>query len=257
MEGPEMSVEATREIDVDAIEPIAGDEIWRLARTEYMRMLALLRGLEVDDWSRPTDCSAWTVRDMAGHLLGAAEGFSNPLEMLHQYRKGTRLVREGRTDGGMPVDGANAVQVADRAGVPIPELIARYEAVIEPVLRWRSRLRHLPGRMNDVARPFTFRELFEVILTRDTWMHRLDISRATGADFEMTAEHDGRLVADAVRDWAGGHGHPFRLLLTGSLGASYRRGEITEALRIDALEFARLLSGRSGGAGVLDTRIVF
>jgi hypothetical protein len=52
-----------------------------------MRMLALLRRLEVADWSRPTDCSAWTVRDMAGRLLGAAEGFSNPLEMLHQYRK--------------------------------------------------------------------------------------------------------------------------------------------------------------------------
>jgi len=65
-------------------------------------------------------------------------------------------------------------------------LIARYEAGIDPVLRWRRWLRHLPGGMNDVARPFTFRELFEVVLTRDTWMHRLDTSRASGIDFEMT-----------------------------------------------------------------------
>ena len=133
--GAAMSLEATSEIDVAAIRPIAGDEIWRLARTEYMRMLALLRRLEAADWARPTDCSAWTVRDTAGHLLGAAEGFSNPLEMLHQYWSGARFIRQGRTDGGQPVDGANAVQVVERAGLSAPELIARYEAVIDPVVR--------------------------------------------------------------------------------------------------------------------------
>lgn len=95
--------------------------------------------------------------------------------------------------------------------------------------------------MNDVARPFTFRELFEVVLTRDTWMHRLDTSRASGIDFEMTPEHDGRIVADAVRDWAAGHGHPFRLLLTGPAGGGFRRGQAADALCMDALEFARLL----------------
>ena len=252
-----MSAEPMIEIDVAEIRPIAGDEIWRLARTEYLRTLALLRQLEAADWQRPTDCRAWTIHDLAGHLLGAAEGFSNPLEMLHQYRAGARLVREGRTDGTQPVDGANAVQVADRSSLSVPQLIARYEAVIDPVLRWRRRLRHLPGGMNDVARPFTFRELFEVVLTRDTWMHRLDVSRASGIDFEMTPEHDGRIVADAVRDWAAGHGQPFRLLLTGPAGGGFRRGQTADALCMDALEFARLLSGRSGEAGVLETRIVF
>jgi len=103
------------EIDVAEIRPIAGDEIWRLARTEYLRTLALLRQLEAADWQRPTDCRAWTIHDLAGHLLGAAEGFSNPLEMLHQYRAGARFIRDGRTDGTQTVDGANAVQVADRS----------------------------------------------------------------------------------------------------------------------------------------------
>ena len=37
-----------------------------------------------------------------------------------------------------------------------------------------------------------------MILTRDTWMHRVDISRATGRDLVLTAEHDGRIVADVV-----------------------------------------------------------
>jgi hypothetical protein len=62
---------------------------------------------------------------------------------VHQYRVGARLIREGRTDGKQPVDGANAVQVAERADRPVAERLDRYEAVIEPVLRWRRRLRHL------------------------------------------------------------------------------------------------------------------
>jgi hypothetical protein len=42
-----MKVGAPSEFDVAALEPIAGDEIWRLARTEDLRMLALLRRLEM------------------------------------------------------------------------------------------------------------------------------------------------------------------------------------------------------------------
>lgn len=32
-------------------------------------LLALLRGLAVDEWNRPTVCSQWTVKDIAAHLL--------------------------------------------------------------------------------------------------------------------------------------------------------------------------------------------
>jgi uncharacterized protein (TIGR03083 family) len=247
----------TKWIDVDKLAPLGGAEIWPLARAEYLRMLSLLRSLDDGEWPRPTDCPAWTVRDMLGHLVGACEGFSNPLELLHQQRAGARLIREGHTDGKQPVDGANAVQVAERADRPVAELLDRYEAVVEPTLRWRRRLRHLPVRMQDVAGPFTFRQLFEVILTRDTWMHRLDIARSTGRPFEVSANHDGRLLSDAVRDWAGHHGRPFRLHLTGPAGGYYRRGEGGEEVILDALEFGRLLSGRGRGEGLLATRIVF
>jgi hypothetical protein len=137
------------------------------------------------------------------------------------------------------------------------ELLDRYEAVIEPVLRWRRRLRHLPVRVQDVAGPFTFRQLFEVILTRDTWMHRLDIASTTGRTFEMTTEHDGLLLADAVRDWAGRHGQPFRLQLTGQGGGDYRLGEGGAELVLDGLEFGRLLSGRGSSDGLLAARVVF
>jgi len=244
-------------IDVDQLRPLDDGEIWRLARTEYDRMLAALRSLDGSDWSKQTDCAAWNVRDLLGHLVGAAEGFTSPIQFLHQYLRGARLIAEGRTDGKQPVDGANAVQVAERADLPVAELIGRYEALIEPTLRWRRRLRHVPVRLQDTAGPFTFRQLFEVILSRDTWIHRIDISRATGTALEVSADHDRRLVADLVRDWATRFQSPFQLRLTGPAGGDYRRGQGVDKLELDAVEFGRLLSGRGKSEGLLSSRVVF
>jgi hypothetical protein len=53
--------------------------------------------------------------------------------------------------------------------------------------------------------------LLDTILTRDPWMHRVDIARATGRDMVLTADHDGRIVADVVAEWARRHGQPFTL----------------------------------------------
>src|SRR5665647_1432614 len=96
---------------VDTGRRIAGDEGWLVAAAEYCRMLELLRTLAEVDWSRPTDCTAWDVRGMLGHLVGAAEGFGSPAELVHQYRVGAKLRKTGEVDGHLPVDGANAVQV--------------------------------------------------------------------------------------------------------------------------------------------------
>ena len=48
---------------------------------------------------------------------------------------------------------------------------------------------------NGVEEAWTFGFLFETILTRDTWMHRIDSAEATGRSLELTADHDGVLVA--------------------------------------------------------------
>jgi uncharacterized protein (TIGR03083 family) len=244
-------------IEIDHVKPLEDREIWRLARTEYTRMLAALRSLDGSEWQKQTDCAAWTVRDLLGHLVGAAEGFTSPLQFVHQYRHGARLIAEGRTDGKQPVDGANAVQVAERADLSVNELIDRYQALIEPTLRWRGRLRRMPVRMRDTAGPFTFRQLFEVILSRDTWIHRVDIARATGKPFEETSGHDGRLIADLVRDWATRFVSPFQLRLTGAAGGDYRRGRGGDALELTTVEFGRLLSGRGKSDGLLSHRVVF
>jgi hypothetical protein len=99
--------------------------------------------------------------------------------------------------------------------------------------------------------------LLDVILTRDPWMHRVDIAHATGRDMELTPDHDGRIVADVVAEWARRHGKPFTLTLTGPAGGTYVAGDNGEQITIDAVEFCRTLSGRVTGAGLLTQEVPF
>jgi uncharacterized protein (TIGR03083 family) len=58
----------------------------RLAADEYQRYLHVLQALNGDDWTQPTDCPAWTVRDVAGHNLGMAEMVAYPSMRSPQCR---------------------------------------------------------------------------------------------------------------------------------------------------------------------------
>jgi hypothetical protein len=98
--------------------------------------------------------------------------------------------------------------------------------------------------------------LLDTILTRDPWMHRVDIARATGIDLVLTSEHDGRIIADVVAEWARRHGQPFTLTLTGPAGGHYTAGA-GEDITIDAVEFCRILSGRAPGTGLLTQEVPF
>ena len=99
--------------------------------------------------------------------------------------------------------------------------------------------------------------LLDVILTRDPWMHRVDISRATSRPLVLTPEHDGRIVADVAAEWARRHGRPFRLELTGPAGGTFVNGDGGEDIRLDAVEFSRILSGRAAGTGLLTQEVPF
>jgi hypothetical protein len=110
----------------------------------------------------------------------------------------------------------------------------------------------LPGEAD-----WTYAYLLDVIFTRDVWMHRVDICRATGQPLVLTPEHDGRIVADVVVDWARRHGRPFTLRLDGPAGGSYTAGQDGPELRYDAVEFCRALSGRGPAGAPLDTRVPF
>ncbi len=59
----------------------------QLAATEYARMADTFAGLGPDDWTSPTDCTLWDVRQLACHMVGMANMVTTPFEMKRQQRK--------------------------------------------------------------------------------------------------------------------------------------------------------------------------
>ena len=243
---------------VDAIPPLGHAEAMTLAAGEFAATLALLGSLDAGDWSRPTVCPLWTVRDMAGHMLGMAEAQASIRQFAHDFRAANR----SKGDGPM-IDAMTATQVRERADLSAAAVVERFAAVAPRAVRARRRV---PSLMRNAVRikqdpPFDaerwrYGYLVDTIFTRDPWIHRVDISRAIGRQPALTREHDGRIVEDVVAEWAQRHGRPFSLTLTGPTGGSWHQGG-GEHLQMDALDFCWTLAGRMPGAGLLTTPVPF
>jgi hypothetical protein len=91
------------------------------------------------------------------------------------------------------------------------------------------------------------------VLTRDVWTHRLDLARAVGSAPAISSALDGQIVVDIVTDWASRHGQPYSLTLTGDAGGTFRSGRAGQQLRLDALDFARLMAGRRPDGDIPDS----
>jgi uncharacterized protein (TIGR03083 family) len=226
------------------------------AEEEFRRFAALLAELTDEDWHRPTDCTGWTVHDVVAHVSGEAVSTAKVSEFLRQAWHGRHLRR-----GGPFVDGINAVQVRDRTGTGPAEL--RRELADAAVRGVRAR-RRLPAFVRAVPIPFgpplgtrPLGHLTDRIYTRDVWMHRIDIGRATGRPLVLTLDHDGRIVADVVAEWVRAHGLPYRLTLTGPAGGTWSAGSGGEEITLDAVEFCRTVSGRAAGRGLLAHAVPF
>jgi uncharacterized protein (TIGR03083 family) len=230
----------------------------RLAATEYQRFADLLRTLRPGDWTRPTDCPGWDVRAMAAHALGM-------VEMAASIRESNRQVRLARRRGGVFIDALTGLQVDERRRMTPEQITTRFAARAPKAASGRRRTpgfirrRVMPERHQVGGRDeaWTFGYLIDVILTRDPWMHRADITRATGAAHVLTADHDGVLVADVAAEWAARHGQPYTLHLTGPAGGSWASGEGGPLIETDAVEFCRLLSGRGHADGLLAVHVPF
>ena len=234
------------------------DRAMRLAATEYQRFLDLLRSLQPRDWTTPTDCPGWDVRAMAAHLLGMVEMTASQWENVRQ----TALARRR---GGVFIDALTQLQVDERADMAPTQIIDRFAARAPKAVRSRRRTpglvrrRTMPIRqlVGDYEEVWTLGYLIDVILTRDPWMHRIDIVRATGAAHLLTPDHDGQIVADVVTDWAARHGQPFELNLLGPAGGRQTRGRGGPCLEMDAVEFCRAVSGRGPAEGLFSTQVPF
>lgn len=232
----------------------------RLAAGEYERFVAQLRELDPDGWSRPTVCSAWDVHDMVCHVLGMAEMAASPVEQMRQLRAAKRR-------GGLFIDALTGLQVEKHAQRSPAELLERLPTATRRAARGRARTPSLIRRlrMGDQpvdetgaqTEPWTVGYLTDVVLTRDTWIHRSDIALATGREMGLSGDHDGLLLADVAAEWAQRHGQPCTLTLTGPAGGSWTWGGGGPKHELDAVEFCRILSGRAAGEGLLKTRVPF
>ena len=232
----------------------------RLAAEEYDAFVAQLRELSSEDWRRETCCAGWDVHAMTCHVLGMAEFAASPLEQAKQGLKAKRR-------GGLFIDALTAVQLEKHVQRGPAEVVERLAVAGPRAAKGRRRtpapLRsvRLKGQPVDetgaVTETWVLGYLVDVILTRDTWMHRSDIAAATGRSMTLTAEHDGVLVADVVADWAGRHGQPCALTLTGPAGGAWTWGAGGPSYELDAVSFCRILSGRGTGEGLLATRVPF
>jgi uncharacterized protein (TIGR03083 family) len=231
-----------------------------LAATEYDRCVAHLRRLTEDDWTKPTDCSAWNVRQMAAHMLGMAAMVTSVREMIRQQRLADRR--------GGGIDNLTALQVDERADWSPARIIERFAETGPRAVTWRRRVpgvirnRRLPElqRVNGAEETWTLGFLFDVILTRDPWMHRTDLAQATHTPLDLTAEHDGIIVAGVVEEWADRHGKDFDLILTGPAGGRWTVGDNGPVINLDAIEFCRVLSARRDPVGLdelLSTEVPF
>jgi uncharacterized protein (TIGR03083 family) len=232
-------------------------EAMRLTATENARLLAQLRGLTDEQWRASTDCSRWTVRDVVVHLIASAQAQANPIEFVRQVVAGRPLTAQ--IGGDHWVDGLNEAQLRARKEWTWPLLPDLWERHSAAALNVRRRMpapvRALPllpigtGLGVHIGwQPISY--LFDMGFTRDVWMHRIDIARGAGIPAQLTAGHDGRIVADIVAEWSRRHGRAYTLILTGAAGGTFRTGH-GEPQTVDAVEFVRIISGRSSGAGIL------
>jgi uncharacterized protein (TIGR03083 family) len=245
---------------VEDIPAIDHDEWMQLAATELDRLIDTLAHLGPDQWRAPTPCAGWDVRAMAGHLLGMMKLGADRRELQRQVGEAARRLE---VHGGYRIDHLTGLQVEEHAGLTTDELLQEMRLFAPRAIAgrggWTEEERaapYVPGP--PFQGEWTRGYLFGRIHTRDPWLHRtVDIATATGEAATMTEEHDGRIVADVVAEWARRHGQPFRLVLHGPAGGTYVSGDSGESLELDAIEFCRILSGRADGQGLLAVAVPF
>ncbi|MEO7022375.1 MAG: maleylpyruvate isomerase family mycothiol-dependent enzyme [Ktedonobacteraceae bacterium] len=225
-----------------------------MATLELERFLALVTSLSLDDWEKPTACPLWNVQQMLAHVTGAAASYARWSEFKRQ--NSLRVQRPYRASGLSYLDSLNQIQVNDRVQATPAALIDELRAVGPRAIATRAKL---PALLRAIRLPIpgtggitAIGYLTDLIYTRDMWMHRLDICQTTHCEMSMTTEHDGRITALVIRDLVKQFVPPLRkasivYTLTGTGGGTWQFGQKGSALtsiKMDALDFHRLASGR-------------
>lgn len=236
---------ATAAVRARLLPGLAGAAAREVAAAQQDALITLVKTIPPASWNRPTDCSEWSVKDIVCHLVAVAELFTSPRELVRQQARATRR----RRDFPSKLDALNHTAVEARRHLTPAELVKRLEETSHPYLRLRARVGRW-GRVVPIYMPHmgwaNWAFFMDVIITRDVFMHRIDIARGAGAALDL-GDHDRRVVADLVRHWERSSGARCRLELTGPAGGTFECGRSRDAeISGDAVDFARMLSGRAG-----------
>ena len=184
-------------------------------------------------------------------------------ESIHQLGR----ARAYRKQHGGPLESAlSTLQVSERANLTSAQIVERLTAIAPKTVRGRARtpalIRNHAKMAIDgpVSETWKLGYLIDTIYLRDLWMHRIDVCHALNRPMELSAEHDGRIVADVVVEWGRRHGKSFALDLTGPAGGAYAHDQDlpeAEHISIDAVGFCRTLAGRQPASGLLATVVPF
>ena len=227
---------------------VDGWDAWmRLASDAYRRIAEAFADLDASDWDRPTPCEGWTVRDLAGHLVGAMRSAASVRETVSQQLASSRRAKQ---TGVELVDALTELQIERTADRTPAELVAELRDLTGPAVKGRGRM---PGplrrrasvhvQMGEIDERWTMDFFLGCILTRDAWLHRIDLADALGTEPALDGS-DRAIVGDVAVEWARRHGAPVDLHLTGPAGGTLSVGD-GERIELDAVEFCRVVSGRS------------
>lgn len=218
-----------------------------LTQDAYRRLADAFADVADDEWGLPTPCEGWSVRDMGGHVLGAMRSAASFRELASQQRE---IKARAKRTGENEVDVMTAVQIERTEELDPAALVREMQSLVEPAVKGRARM---PGFLRRAAKldvvigsldeKWTLDYLLGCILTRDAWLHRVDLADSTGRPLDLD-ENDRTIVGDVAVEWARRHGKDVDLQLTGPAGGCLQVGS-GPRLEIDAVEFCRVLSGRA------------
>ena len=205
-----------------------------LAQQEYAALLAALRTLPEGAWSAPTDCTGWTVWDIVAHIAGAAE--ESARFPSWRVTTGTPCFASGAGRSWTP-------STTGRSRIALDGLRTSSSTSSTACRRERPEVASgcrrscggflCPGRR--AGCPATrWGTLNDVVYTRDIWMHRVDIARATGTTMSASAAEPD-VVAQIVRDLSrASTGAPFELTVTGRVAGTWQVGSRQVGSRAEA-----------------------
>lgn len=216
----------------------------RLGKDIDRSLVATLGSLSDDEWSTPTECAPWTVKDVMAHLIGWNEAVVSPAHLFRQATSGWK--RRGSHSGNW-LDATNQYQVDVLASASPAEIVARFEELSPRFHKVRSRY-GLATVAFPMKEPFSgtwvpVRFLFDTIFVRDHFMHHIDICSALGQTLPV-GDAEVRVAHDVFREWGDKTDASVTLDLSGAAGGTLVRGAGDVHISGDAIDLCRTLAGR-------------